>query len=221
VRVLIFGTSYVEGQHSRYLFGLWRDLTEKLNPAIDMLVVDTASPDLPSLGRANLIRFEDNIGHLSRTGRDGWGRAFCAGLQHGVDNRYTHIVHIETDLLFARPVAEVLEKMRGAEVSMAASVASPYAFIDTGLMFMTFSAAKAFLRKYRWEDRVQSDLPEVVIGQMFEDRLFTLPLWGMRNDLNVLTPRNMTQLFPGGIDWLTHCKDPAVYREFLRVNGHG
>src|SRR5512146_1735288 len=98
MKILIFGTSYVAGQHSRYLFGLWRDLVRRLNPGTDVLVVDSASPDMPPVDGMTVLALEGNIGHLSKTGRDGWGRAFSAGLRHAVECQYDYVVHIETDL---------------------------------------------------------------------------------------------------------------------------
>ena len=85
-----------------------------------MLVVDSASPDMPSIEGLEVLQLGDNIGHLKLTGRDGWGRAFCAGLQRAIDGRYDWAVHIETDLLFARPVADVIGKMGSVGVDVAA-----------------------------------------------------------------------------------------------------
>ena len=130
--VLIFGTSYVQGQHARYEITLWRDLVTKLNPDADFLVIDSASPDLPPLPGVEVQQLGDNIGHLSRGGRDGWGRAFVAGLTAA----YDWVVHIETDLLFARPVASIIKKLERYGVGAACPVALPYAFIETGLMFL-------------------------------------------------------------------------------------
>src|SRR5579872_7105927 len=112
-RTLIFGTSYIADQQAKWLLQQWAAVTRKLNPDADMLVIDSASPvqfrlvdlDIRSLG------FTDNVGHLSRTGRDGWGRAFCFGLETALREKYDYAVHIECDLLFARPVAPIIKRM--------------------------------------------------------------------------------------------------------------
>lgn len=223
MRVLIFGTSYVEGQHARYLFSLWLDLVRKLNPTADVLVVDSASPDLPPVEDVTVLALDGNIGHLGKNGVDGWGRAFSAGLNHAVKCQYDYAVHIETDLLFARPVLSSLARMKDHGIKVAAPMALPYAFIETALMFFDVGYVRdsKLVGRYNWEGSPVLPHPEVRLGAMTQAELFGLPLYGLRNDHGQVTPKNMAQLFPCGIDWITHCKDPAVYREFLKVNGHG
>ena len=224
MKTLIFGTSYIAGQQSRYVFGLWLNLVQKLNPDSDILVVDSASPDMPGfLGRVKYLQLGDNIGHLGHGGQDGWGRAFCAGLQHAIDHGYDSVVHIETDLLFARPVGEIMDKMSRSRVLAAAPVAAPFQFIETALMFLSVGYVQSInlIGKYDWHKAEQTPFPEVRIERIIQERLFSLPLKGLRNDLDLLTVKNMAGMFPDGVDWLTHCRDPAVYREFLRVNEHG
>jgi hypothetical protein len=212
---LIFGTSYVGDQHSRYVFGLWRELVLRLNPGTDVLVVDSASPYLPSTEGCELIQLGNNIGHLSRGGRDGWGRAFCAGIQYALDRDYEWVVHVETDLLFARPVADTLRKMTDSSVDAACPMAYPHPFAETALMFLRVPmlAYDRFVQRYDWENSPVTPLPEARCEEILGDALFYLPLKGHRNDLNQVTAKNMPRL-----DWLTHCTDPALYREFLRVN---
>ena len=54
--------------------------------------------------------------------------------------------------------------------------------------------------------------------QIVAGRFMSLPLKGLRNDFNSLTPRNMRQMFPMGVDYLHHCS-PAVFRAFMETNG--
>jgi hypothetical protein len=61
--------------------------------------------------RLQVYRFPDNIGHLARGGKDGWGRAFCKGLEMAIDGQYDYVVHIEGDSLFKRPVLPIIRQM--------------------------------------------------------------------------------------------------------------
>jgi hypothetical protein len=222
-KAMIFGTSYVETQEQRYIFSLWLDLVTRLNPETPILIVDSASPALPDTGCAEVLQLGNNIGHLGKTGRDGWGRAFCAGLQRAIDDGYRHVVHIETDLLFARPVKETLQKMEThGGIKITAAMANPYQFIETGLLFMSVRYMKwlKFIEKYDWETVTPDMLPEVRTANIMGTALFALPLRGLRNDLGQLTPARMPTMFPYGIDWVTHA-DAATCREFCRVNDGG
>jgi hypothetical protein len=216
VRTLVFGTSYVSGQPSRYLFTQWLDLVTKLNPGADILVVDSASPDLPETGRANVLQLGDNIGHLNKTGRDGWGRAFCAGLNHAVHGGYDWVVHIETDLLFRNSVTPTVGKMSRSGVKIAAPVAHPYLFMETALMFLSVSYIRDsdLVARYDWESVRQPELPEARLEGLVSDDLFLLPLKGLRNDMTEVGVKG----FPAWLDWITHA-EPGVFREFIRVNG--
>lgn len=220
MKVLIFGTSYVEGQHSRYLFGLWRDLVRKLNPGIDVLVVDSASPDLPHTGDFAVSQLGDNIGHLMKTGRDGWGRAFCEGLQRAIDEDYAYAAFIECDVLLAKPVMPIIDRMMNNNVKFCCPMASPYSMIATEIMVMDLDVMWDFIEKYDWENSPVMPYAETRIQEILGYYLWCLPWTGCRNDLGHITAQNMQQKFPAGIDWITHCEDVAVYREFLRLNGH-
>ena len=217
-RVLIFGTSYVSGQPARYIFGQWRDLVTRLNPDADTLAVDSASPDLPDAGRVRVLQLGDNIGHLGKTGRDGWGRAFCAGLQAALDGGYDHVVHIETDLLFRNPVTSTLEKMARSGVKIAAPVAHPYLFMETALMFASVAYIREtdLIRRYDWENIRPPELPEARLEGLTSPDLFLLPLKGCRNDMGEVAAHKV----PEWMDWITHA-DPGVCRGFLKVNGYG
>jgi len=51
------------------------------------------------VGHRSIIGFPDNVGHLARGGRDGWGRAFSQGLLCALAGGYDYVAHIESDLL--------------------------------------------------------------------------------------------------------------------------
>lgn len=222
-RALIFGTSYVDTQEKRYLFGEWCKLIRRMNPAADIIVVDSASPSLDvPIARANriaILTLGDNIGHLAGGGQDGWGRAFARGLFHGVEGGYDHIVHIECDVLFAQPVDTVLRKMLEWGVPAAAPMAAPYQFIETGLIFLStaYLAKTNFIQRYDWENAPRHPMPETRVVDILGSGLFALPLRGLRNDIGGVTASNISKLFPDGIDWITHA-EPAIVRRFLEMN---
>ena len=223
MRQLIFSTSYCHDQASRYLVSLWAGLTRRLNPDADIILIDSASPCLPDLSDLdiNVWSFPDNIGHLGKTGKDGWGRAFCKGLSDAIALDYSQAVFIESDLLFANPIGPTLEKMWRMDVPFACPMAAPYQFIETGLMFMDVKAMDrhALIENYNWEKPVANEPPERRIENILSPWLFTLPFRGCRNDYGYATAKNFDEAFPFGCDYITHCDDFAVYKKFLECLG--
>ena len=221
MKVLILGTSYVKGPASVYLFNLWRQLTTALNPECDLLVVDSASPDLPD--GVNTIRFADDIGHLGEGSRDGAGRAWSTGLEHAIAGGYDYVVNLETDLLFARPVMPVLRRMREFGVKIASPLAVPYQFIEPALMFMEVAYIRGtrLVERYDWPNSPMAPISEVMLEGLIGADFWPLLLRGCRNDMNQVTANNIGTIFDLGCDWITHCKDLAVYRAFLKMNGFG
>lgn len=221
-KTLIVGTSYVQGAAASELFRMWADLTTRLNPGVDVLVIDSASPQILPVTRwsqsFDLTSFNTNIGHLSAGGRDGWGRAFSAGVRNAIDFGYTWLANIECDLLFARPVAEVIAKMVRNGVKAAAPMAIPYQFIETGLSFWNVDYLREIdlIGRYDWEHPPTNGLlPEQRIGEICAGEMFALPLRGFRNDTR-MSAEQLPRLFPTGIDWITHVELP-VARKFLEM----
>lgn len=223
-RTLIFATTYVDSPDREKLTKQWIKLTTELNPECDILLVDSASPlkewkdDLPS--GVSIFDFGDNVGHLSRKGRDGWGRAFCYGLQYGVDHGYTYVAHIEGDSLLRTPVAQITRRLN-QESKGCASIAvkgmkgeREYpTWIETGLMVFTtdYLVTSHFIEHYDWPNRKESPTPEVIVRQLVQDSLVLLPLKGERGDKNQITKSNVKEL-----DWVTHCHvNTEVYDVFL------
>lgn len=211
-RVLIFGTSYIKDAVDLWIIRQWAHLNRTLNPDADLLIVDSASP-VPLPGGIPFLQLGDNIGHLSRGGRDGWGRAFCSGLRQAAN--YDWVVHIETDVLFARPVAAMIDRMWLRGVRVTAPWAAPYMFPETGLMFMDANWLDdvRLAEKYDWENG--TTLPELQIEQICGEELFIAPLRGARDDSRAIDIRTS---FAGRPDYLTHAT-VEKFREFLAVNG--
>jgi hypothetical protein len=239
MKTLILGTSYVgkgaQGYGSR-MVTLWAKLAMKLNPECDILIVDSASPENPaqflsplieSGGRLAVYGFNDNIGHLNTTGLDGWGRALSKGIEIAIYSGYDYICYMDVDIIFVRPVSEIIGKMDAAGVRVACPMDRLYCFIENGLMFLSVPYLRdtKFVERYDWASRkgpitVPSEVPEAVFERLLEPELFTLPLRGMRDDMGQLTVNNLAGAFPyGGADYLTHVKDFAVYERLLELKG--
>ena len=85
MRVLIFGTVHADTPEKLHIAQMWATLHRDINPTCDLLLVDTNTLPHDFTYGVEVFSFGDNIGHLARGGRDGWGRAFCKGLEIGVD----------------------------------------------------------------------------------------------------------------------------------------
>jgi hypothetical protein len=235
-RTLIFATTYVDCEDRARLTDHWLTLTGSLNPDCDLLLVDSASP-WPELvdekrhgrfetyapgaaGRKMLHRFADNVGHLSRGGRDGWGRAFCFGLQAAIDGGYDYVAHIEGDSLFRLPMTPIVRRMQQENVD---AVSVPVkgtkrdmpGWVETGLMVFStrYLAESHFTVKYDWPRRKESPTPEVVVARLLGERLKLMPWRAWRGDRNDINHRNVLDL---DLDWVTHChNDVWVYDRFV------
>jgi hypothetical protein len=232
MRVLIFGTNYVATSERVWLIEQWMRLHVALNAGCNILIVDSASPKI----WGNVIRwdgrgktfvdgcevsaFPDNIGHLARGGRDGWGRAFCYGLQAAIDGGYDYVVHIEGDSLFRLPVMPIIEQMRTggircASVPVRGTKRLETDWVETGLMFfeVAYLAEQSIVQRYNWEEcepkRRYPHCPEWHMHGIVAPELRLMPWRAERGDKNQITVDNVAEF-----DWITHCA-PEVYDRFV------
>ncbi|RUU23682.1 methyltransferase domain-containing protein [Mesorhizobium sp. M7A.T.Ca.TU.009.01.3.2] len=214
-RILVFGTIYVDTPEKQKLAGQWEALHRKVNGwAVDLLLVDSASP-VPLLEveeGAEKYAFPDNIGHLARGGRDGWGRAFCKGLEMAIDGQYDYVVHIEGDSLFSKPVLPIIRKMmadgvKAASVPVEGTRRKETGWAETGLMFFSvdYLWQTKFIERYDWWNRTKSPTPEQVIFDLIGEDLSLLPLKAERGDRGQITAATAPEL-----DWITHCAPEAL-----------
>lgn len=238
-KTLIFATIYVDTPGRRALVEHWLALHQRLNPDCDFLLVDSNSPSddfkgylrrggfidrtdvtFPAGARKSFYSFPDNIGHLNKNGRDGWGRAFCYGLQAAIDGGYDTVVHIEGDSLFRLPVKPIVRDLRRDRVKAASTPVtgmripgSETGWVETGLMFFDtkYLAESGFIDRYDWPNRRNVPSPEKVIRSLLGDDLAMMPWKGVRDDTNAITVN------VGDLDWITHCRDGAVYDRFVAL----
>lgn len=216
MRILIFGTIYVDTPEKHRLAGQWVRLHSLLNPDCDLLLVDSASPmpldfDAP---RLHIMQLGDNIGHLARGGRDGWGRAFCAGLRCGMDEEYDYVVHIEGDSLCRLDVVDVCESMtlhyeNVLSVPVRGTKRDEVNWTETGLMFFDAQWLKdsAFVDAYNWPDGANKrypHTPEAVIQEILGDDL-NFETWRVIRDDKQILVHDDVRMY----DWITHATPEA------------
>lgn len=239
MKTLILGTCYIaaatEGaqNYKGDVVRLWLDLAVKLNPDTDILLVDSRSPvnlsEVLGIPRDDVHGtvhvFEENIGHLNTTGRDGWGRAFCWGVEYAIEHGYDYLAYIDADIIFTQSVWPTIEKMHLFDVKVAMPPALNYAFCENGIMFaeVNYLRATDFVARYDWPNRTRAtacaEIPEMVCERIFGDDLFLLPIRALRDSVGRLTVNNVEHAFPYGMDALTHVRDFRVYQKFVAMKG--
>jgi len=240
---LLFGTFYIDSADRSNLTDLWKRLHLTLNGAdCDFLAVDSQSPlykfrewHLYDGVRHHLMywNFPDNIGHLSRRqttqGRDGWGRAFCKGLEIACELGYEFVVHIEGDSLLRLKVGDIIKWMRQDQIECVSTpvkgILAPSAaqqWVETGLMFFStdYLRKSDFIKRYDWPNRKSAPTPERWIRMAILNHCQRLRLmdWrAFRADKQPITKDNIEQL---NLDWVTHQHDSAqqgVYEKFVEM----
>lgn len=224
MRILIAGTSWVATIARRDIVSLWAKLNLHLNHDCDILIVDSPGAYDPAQfiedERIKHFRFGDNIGHLSLGGGDGYGRAFCKSLEIAIEQEYDYVISTDSDILCARPIRPICERMAKTGVKIAAPLERNYMFVENGLVFADVRWLKEsrFVERYDWE-HFAGILPELHFEKIAGDDLWLLPLRGLRNDQNQITWQNFSTVMSYGFDTLTHCSDFSLYAKFLKRNG--
>lgn len=220
MRVLIFGTVYADTKEKQDLAAQWASLHRAVNPACDLMLVDSASPY--SVGHlVPTLQLGNNIGHLGRSGADGWGRAFCEGLKYASENYYDYVVHVEGDSLLRVPVVKFCEFMSDNDLQTFVCAVNgtkfkEFGWVETGMMFMSvlYVQQSNFIERYNWQDGASKKYPhtpEAVVYEILEkdEVLAVAPLRLMRDDRHVLTKENL-----GEYDWITHTT-PEIFSTFV------
>jgi len=222
-KILITSSSYIPNPDRMKEVLLWSRVTRRLNPNIDILLVDSASPFNPQLFARDVtihLRQPDNIGHPT-LGGDGWGRDFCEGISYAIDHDYDWIAFIESDCIFTQPVRPIIDKLCRIGCLAASPFDSRYGWIETNIMFLSVGYLRAtnFPARYDWQSHAAPYYAELELEKFFSEELLNLPLAGMRNDDNLLNRNNYKKFFPQRWDYLTHAKDYDLYKLLLEVNG--
>lgn len=211
MKCLIFGTTYIDGPDRLRLLNQWIDLNERLNPDCDLLIVDTPSGYTfePTSNRPLMIeRFKDNIGHMARGGRDGWGRAFCRGLELAMFGKYDYVAHVEGDSLCRLPIKRMFAEMSKnaihiASVPVMGTKKQEHEWVETGLMLMSVSHVFkiGLISRYDWPaggKLYPNNTPERVLFKLIGDDLTMMSWRAYRDQARRLKPVDVAQ-----IDWVT------------------
>lgn len=224
MRVLIFGTSYADTGEALNGLMQWRILHSANNPNCDRLLVDSASPLADCFSFiSKTLQLGDNIGHLARGGQDGWGRAFCRGLQYAVERGYDYVAHIEGDSLFRLKVMPICERMRfdrisAASVPVRGTKRPEKDWVETGMMIFDVNYLRdaRIVEQYNWQDcepkRRYPQTPEWHLHRILGAHLKMMPWRAERGDTGQITAENV-----GDFDWVTHVP-PDVADAFVREN---
>lgn len=240
-RTLIVGTTYCDSDFKRALLQIWASLADKFSPDCDVLIVDSASPIkpiehlpgytqkiikdedwVPKLTvRRNILSFQTDVGRLDKGGKDGPGQALCKAINTAIYNEYDYVAHIETDLLFPRPVKPITDKLRKHGIKCAAPFDPMFSFMETQLMFLDVKwlRDKNYVSEYDWTKMQRTEYHEIWMERFAGGDLFALPLRGCRNDMDKITVNNFSLAYPFGCDYMTHTKDFQLYRMFLQSHG--
>jgi hypothetical protein len=226
-KILIAGTSYVPDETARELCKLSCRVIKTLNPDEDFVLIDAGSPFDPRQfmpnGSGTFYRFSENVGSITQGGKDGSGRGLCKAVEMGIEGDYDYVAIHETDMVFAKPIRPIIERMHKSGVKVASpSLASPYIFAEWSIFFINCHYAKEidFIGQYDWEHTERWPLVEMKLEKMFGDDLFFLGLRGLRNEGNQINVANIANHFPYVMpSWMTHCADHNVYARMLELNG--
>lgn len=256
-RTLIVSTCYADNPFKIANMDLWLRAIDALSPGIDICLINSCSPinpmellgergfiealsyadDLPIYPQPRLmISIAENIGRLETTGQDGPQQAWALGMNFAIKNGYDYIAHIEADLVFAAPIAPIIQRMKRQNIMAACPFSYEYSFIETGALFMNteWFRRRDYFKAYDWRKppviksitqmrggqvAMQREFHERWMEQWCGEDLVILPLRGTRNDNDRVTVNNFQFAFPHGCDFLTHCKDLELYRVMMRMNG--
>lgn len=221
MRILIFGTVYCDTTEKYKLAQQWVELHRRINPSCDLVLVDSSSPiALDALNEhAQVLQMGDNIGHLSRGGKDGWGRAFCEGMTWALQYKYDWIVHIEGDSLCRLNIERICkfadrQGIDAMSVPVRGTKRDEKDWIETGIMMLRapFVRRHRLIEMYDWKDcdsKRYPYTPEWVLRYLLGHHL-TMGSWrNIRDDVGIVTPQNVHDY-----DWISHTT-PEVYDAFI------
>jgi hypothetical protein len=217
---LIFGTSYIGDMDRQWLVRQWCHVNQTLNPDTHMAAFHSPSRiPFPSGTDVLVKEFPGNIGHaMQANGLDGWGRAFVEGLRYAARHGYTHVVHIETDLLFMHPVQWLLDQLGNHRA--VSTIATPYPYIETALMGFRvddYAWVDEVCAAYDWPNTIPhgalgSVPPEEKLRVVLGNDLRLVPIRGMRDEGTLLDAS------VSSLEYLTH-SSRANYEKLMRSYG--
>jgi hypothetical protein len=240
VKGLIFGTLYLYDAADLEFMAQWRACQEASNPGWPLLLVDAGSYwrlrtghdplhdfEYRPIGEqiesgilltapGTIVSFSDNVGHLARHGRDGWGRAFCQGLQIAIDNGFDYVAHVEGDVLSSVAWERYIALLEQHDKAVLVTGDPVTRCLETGLMlFRTpWLVESDFIARYAWDRKVSTDIPEDDVADLCLQHMLAVDIPGCRNDSHTVMPAEVDSML-----YLTHCRDRTLYTRFMQRFG--
>ncbi len=233
MKILYFCTCWLPDLDRVFILQSWLRVARQQN--VDIRLIDTTSQFNPVLSGID-VKYEEvigvggNIGHGSRIGdQDGWGRAFCKGIELAITGGYDYAVHVESDMSCRVDCRDVIALMEKEGKPFAAPYCSQVQNIETGLMYMSVKRLKEldFVNRYNWP-KIRPEMsiaerialqPEKVIGGIFGDEWLQLEWLDGRLENDVKAEWFMgTEIFKGNtsyIKYFTHVR-PWAYDLYTR-----
>ena len=241
MKSFIFSAVSIENPAHAELLQTWLELVQHLNPEQDILLVDNKSDPLwlnlvpalkdipvniipegaplPPLQKGiNFVSFPENVGLLTKGGRDGRGRAFVRGVQCAIQHNYDYAAHIEFNLLFKYPVQNFFKMLRHHGAGCVSCVEPNYFFMETGVCFLDIKYLKerSFIENYDWQNRAAHPHPEYVVEAILAPKLFYKRLLGYRDDFGNMTDEDVRKL-----DWIKNPHDNNLCTTFMQPHIKG
>lgn len=239
MRTLLFQSVHLQNDAEARLFDVACTLLRRLNPGMDLLLVDNASPIAPASivrdaaildlqhddGSAvlrepvTICRFPDAIGHLSKGGqRDGPGRALCAGVRIAIDNGYDRLFYQEQDALCGLPAEWFFARMHKPVACQQRCKRHKWLDWNVWPSMVRYLKDADFIGNYNWHARNPETFEEAERWneRFFGDQLQVIPVRGERWEGD-LTVEQFRETYSGGCDLITHV-GLDVHAEWLRMN---
>ncbi len=232
MKILYFCTCWLPDLDRVFILQSWHRVARQQN--VNIRLIDTTSRFNPVLSGID-VKYEEvigvggNVGHWSRIGdQDGWGRAFCKGIELAITGGYDYAVHVESDMACRVDCRDVIALMEKEGKPFAAPYCSQVQNIETGLMYMSVKRLKEldFVNRYNWP-KIRPEMsiterialqPEKVIGGIFGEEWLKLH-WDSRNGRmewdSALENQLMMLIHMGQAKYFTHVR-PAMYDIYTR-----
>jgi len=235
-RALIACQTHLRTADEQKLLKVWEAM--RLTDRCDLLIVDNASPlpielaqpfwdskrimdddHIPQTTKSlTIARFKDALGHPFHDGvlqRSGSDRGFIKMLEIAIASNYDKFAYVEMDVLFALSVKSIFERM--TKPCACGPLVTHGKFPETGLLFLDVEHIwkTDFIAKYNWKGSVIPE-GEKRLWNILGDSLELLPLKGRRDGASMM-PGELPEIWPDGIDFITHCTMP-VFADFLRYH---
>lgn len=214
LRCLLAGTAYLSSPEKLWLASQWARIGATLNPGMDMLVVESPSPDgfhweeiWKAYPEVHYIEQDTNIGHLAAGGQDGWGRDTMEAIRYAMDGGYDYLALIDTDVIFTRPLAPIFQHMEdtgAVALSEYSHFNYPHWLEALEFFSVPWLASVDFPARYGWQSMRPGMFPEERMEQAMGMDLEIYPLPGIRDDHKVVSRDTIRAMFPDGCAWLTH-----------------